>query len=436
MFDLYSGFMEIKELYQKFLECNKLVSTDTRNIAPGCLFFALKGDNFNGNRFAENALEGGASFSVVDEKEFAVNQRYILVNDVLATLQELATYHRQQIQIPVIAVTGSNGKTTTKELIRAVLSKKYNVAYTKGNLNNHIGVPLTLLDVNSTHEIALIEMGDNHPKEVEFLCEIARPNYGFVTNVGKDHLEGFGSFEKNVLAKKEVFDYLEVVNGTVFLDETDELVSRMVKSNINTITYGSKDSFSNIEFVESNPFVVFIDELGNPVESNLFGEFNFSNIKLAYCIGKYFRVDFKDISLAISEYTPDNNRSEILKTTKNIVIMDAYNANPSSVEEALKSFAEMTIKKPKWVILGDMFELGSYSKEEHQNMAELALSNGFDEVLLLGENYFNTENIIGAHIFKTKSEAEAYIKKIAPEGAIILLKGSRGMRLESLKPLL
>ena len=435
MFGFYTGIMEIEKLYQKFLKSGE-VSTDTRNITEGCLFFALKGENFNGNKFAETALKSGASFSVIDEEEYAIHERCILVKNVLLVLQELASYHRKQLNIPLIAVTGSNGKTTTKELIRAVLSKKFNVAYTKGNLNNHIGVPLTILDINSRHEIALIEMGDNHPLEVELLCEIAQPNYGFVTNVGKDHLEGFGSFEKNVLAKKEVFDYLETVSGKVFLDESDELVTSMVGSKVETITYGDVNSFSFVEFVESNPLVVFKDELGKNIETNLFGEFNFNNIKLAYCIGKYFNVESSNISVALSEYTPDNNRSQVLKTEKNTLVMDAYNANPSSVEEAVKSFAEMNTDKPKWVILGDMFELGSYSKEEHQNMAELSVSKGFDEVLLMGENYFGTQNISGARIFKSKSEAEVYIKKIAPEGAIILLKGSRGMRLESLKSLL
>ena len=427
--------MEIEELYQKYLSTG-IVSTDTRKITKGCIFFALKGDNFNGNEFALQALESGASVSIVDEKEFVSNDRCILVEDVLATLQDLAAYHREQLNIPFIAVTGSNGKTTTKELIKEVLSKKFNVAYTKGNLNNHIGVPLTILEINSVHEIALIEMGDNHPKEVELLCKIAKPNFGFVTNVGKDHLEGFGSFEKNILAKKEVFDYLETAKGKVFLDKSDELVSGMVNSNIEVITYGKEDSYSNIEFVESNPLVVFKDELGSLIESNLFGEFNFNNIKLAYCIGKYFEVELPKISEALAEYTPDNNRSQVVKTKKNTLVMDAYNANPSSVEEAVKSFAEMMTDKPKWVILGDMFELGSYSKDEHQNMAELAVSKSFDEVLLIGENYAGTKNIKGATIFSDKAQAEVYIKKIAPKGAIILLKGSRGMRLETLKPLL
>jgi len=427
--------MEIEELYQKYLSTG-IVSTDTRKITKGCIFFALKGDNFNGNEFALQALESGASVSIVDEKEFVSNDRCILVEDVLITLQDLAAYHREQLNIPFIAVTGSNGKTTTKELIKEVLSKKFNVAYTKGNLNNHIGVPLTVLEINSVHEIALIEMGDNHPKEVELLCKIAKPNFGFVTNVGKDHLEGFGSFEKNILAKKEVFDYLETAKGKVFLDKSDELVSSMVNSNIEVITYGKEDSYSNIEFVESNPLVVFKDELGSLIESNLFGEFNFNNIKLAYCIGKYFEVELPKISEALAEYTPDNNRSQVVKTKKNTLVMDAYNANPSSVEEAVKSFAEMMTDKPKWVILGDMFELGSYSKDEHQNMAELAVSKSFDEVLLIGENYAGTKNIKGATIFSDKARAEVYIKKIAPKGAIILLKGSRGMRLETLKPLL
>jgi len=427
--------MRIEELYKLFVKSG-VVSTDTRNITEGCLFFALKGENFNGNKFAQSAIASGASYSVIDEPEFNKSDRTILVNDVLTTLQDLAKHHRSKLSIPVIAVTGSNGKTTTKELINVVLAKKYNVAYTKGNFNNHIGVPLTLLEINSSHEMALIEMGDNHPREVELLCEIAQPNYGFVTNVGKDHLEGFGSFENNILAKKEVFDYLEIHQGKVFLDKTDELVSGMVVDAIEVISFGVKGADSYIDYVESNPLVVFKDEQGNRIESNLFGAFNFSNIQLAYCIGKYFGVDLKLISEGLSEYQPDNNRSQVIKTDRNTLIMDAYNANPSSVEEAMKSFADMKTDKPKWLILGDMFELGSYAEEEHQNMATLASSNRFDEVVLIGENYGRTQGIKNATIFQQKSEAEVYIKKIAPEGAIILLKGSRGMRLESLKPIL
>jgi len=279
-------------------------------------------------------------------------------------------------------------------------------------------------------------MGDNHPKEVELLCEIAQPNFGFVTNVGKDHLEGFGSFEKNILAKKEVFDYLELNDGKVFLDESDKLVSDMVSSSLEMITYGDSNSYSNIQYIESNPFVVCKGENGSRFQTNLFGEFNFNNIKLAYCIGKYFEVSQDDISTALSEYQPENNRSQILETKKNTLVMDAYNANPSSVEEAINSFSEMKTIKPKWVILGDMFELGSFSEPEHQNMAKLATSKSFDEVILIGENYAATQNTVGAQVFSSKMEAEVYIKKIAPEGAIILLKGSRGMRLKSLKPLL
>ena len=427
--------MKIEDLYSLFLE-SKTVSTDTRNIQAGSVFFALKGDNFNGNEFAEQALNQGASLAIIDEEKYNSGSRTILVDDVLTTLQELAKFHRSQLTIPVIAITGSNGKTTTKELIHSVLSTQYSVAYTKGNLNNHIGVPLTLLEVSQKHQIALIEMGDNHPKEVELLCEIAQPNFGFVTNVGKDHLEGFGSFENNILAKKEVFDYLEKVNGTVFLDVSDSVVSSMVAESLKVISYGEFGSNSFIKFKESNPLVVFIDELNTEVETNLFGAFNFNNIQLAYCIGKYFDVSLTDVSSALAEYKPDNNRSQVLRTERNTLIMDAYNANPSSVEEAVNSFCKMKTDKSKIVILGDMFELGRYSEIEHQNMANLAIDSLFDEVVLIGENYAKVEGLTGVNVFKGKPEAELYIKKIAPEGAIILLKGSRGMRLESLKPLL
>ena len=360
----------------------------------------------------------------------------ILVNDVLKTLQDLASYHRMKFNIPFIAVTGSNGKTTSKELLNAVLSKKYNVAYTKGNLNNHIGVPLTLLDVNETDQIALIEMGDNHPKEVALLCEIAKPDFGFVTNVGKDHLEGFGSFEKNILAKKEVFDYLQKTNGTVFVDQSDVLVSGMVDSSIRTVTYGMTNSFSYIEFKGADPTVQFVSENKEEVKTQLFGGFNFNNMKLAYCIGKYFEISDDEISNALANYTPDNNRSQVIETSNNTLIMDAYNANPSSVLEAVNSLAEMQTDKLKVVILGDMFELGSYAKEEHQLITNRVAEASFSSAILVGENYFNSVIPSKVNAFKTKKEAETEIKKIAPEGAIILLKGSRGMRMETFKDIL
>lgn len=426
--------MKIEALYALYLK-HPVVSTDTRKITPNSLFFALKGDNFNGNAFAKRSLEQGASFAIIDEEEFNEGEGYILVKDVLETLQALAQYHRNQLQIPVVAVTGSNGKTTSKELIKTVLSKKYEVAYTKGNLNNHIGVPLTLLEIKPTDQIALVEMGDNHPNEVSFLCQIAQPNFGFVTNVGKDHLEGFGSFEKNILAKKEVFDFLDQTNGVVFLDESDELVAKMVSETQKCIRYGVKGSDSFIEYVSSDPLVVCRNEDNTLVKTQLFGAFNFNNIKLAFCIGKFFDVDQRLISEAISEYAPDNNRSQVVETNKNTLIMDAYNANPSSVEEALNSFATMETKLKKWVVLGDMFELGRYSSLEHQNMAELAIAKDIDEVLLIGENYAKIEGVEGAHIFSAKEDAKMYIKKIAPEGAIVLFKGSRSMRLETLKEL-
>ena len=425
----------IERLYSAYLDCVS-VSTDTRNIEDGSLFFALKGANFNGNKFVNQALEAGAKYAVIDEGEYEVEGKTILVDDVLGALQQLSKYHRSQLKIPVIAVTGSNGKTTTKELLNAVLSKKYNVAYTHGNLNNHIGVPLTLLTIGKEHEIALIEMGDNHPKEVEFLCDIANPNFGFVTNVGKDHLEGFGSFEKNIEAKKEVFDYLKEHNGVVFLDESDALVKSMVTQQENVVKYGRLNEFSYLNYVGSDPFLKFSDELGEEVETNLFGAYNFNNIKLAYCIGKYFEVGLKVMSEALREYHPDNNRSQILHTENNTLIMDAYNANPSSVEQAIESFAEMQTDKPKWVILGDMFELGSFSEIEHQNISDLTEDKKFDQAILIGKNYSKSVGDIGKVRFKNKEDAELHIKKIAPEGAIILLKGSRGMRLETLKEVL
>jgi UDP-N-acetylmuramoyl-tripeptide--D-alanyl-D-alanine ligase len=425
--------MSIEELYDLFTQSG-IVCTDTRDIKLGSMFFALKGENFNGNKFAPTALSQGAKFAIIDEPEYETSNHTILVASVLETLQELAAFHRNQLSIPVVAVTGSNGKTTTKELLFSVLSKKYKVACTKGNLNNHIGVPLTLLSITDAHELALIEMGDNHPNEVAFLCEIAKPNFGFVTNVGKDHLEGFGSFEKNISAKKEVFDYLALNKGTAFVDQADELVFDMVGHVANQVTYGLENSFSNITFLRADPVVVFQDEMNNEVVTQLFGGFNFNNFKLAYCIGKYFEVDLSDISTALMQYLPDNNRSQVFVTAKNTLIMDAYNANPSSVLEAVKSLASMNTGKLKMVLLGDMFELGRYSEAEHQEMTEVVTNFCFDQSIFVGEHYAKTTH--KRNVFSTKEEAEVYIKKIAPEGAIILLKGSRGMRMETFKDIL
>jgi UDP-N-acetylmuramoyl-tripeptide--D-alanyl-D-alanine ligase len=297
-------------------------------------------------------------------------------------------------------------------------------------------VPLTILEITDKHTIALIEMGDNHPGEVRFLCQIAQPNFGFVTNVGKDHLEGFGSFEKNIDAKKEIFDYLKEHSGTGFVDITDPIVSKMPGRNTSIVSYGAPTAYSFIEYKGANPLVEFIDENGELVQTHLFGAFNFDNLKLTYCIGKYFNVPNSDISQALREYIPTNNRSQVISTSRNTLIMDAYNANPSSVLEAVKSFAGMNTPKSKWVILGDMFELGAFADEEHLSLINFSMNQGFDEVIFVGETYSKVCPNSKISAFRSKSEAEVYIKKIAPEGAIILLKGSRGMQMETLKDIL
>lgn len=427
--------MEISELHRLFVESTG-ICTDTRNIINGSIFFSLKGNNFNGNKFAQNSIEQGAAFAVVDEVEFADHPNCILVSDVLETLQNLSSYHRCRLDIPLIAVTGSNGKTTTKELLNAVLSKRFNVAYTHGNLNNHIGVPLTLLSITDKHELALIEMGDNHPEEVAFLCNIAKPNYGFVTNVGKDHLEGFGSFEKNVLAKKEVFDYLLEFQGVAFVDHSDVLVRGMLDPRMAVVSFGKQGCYSYIDDLGAHPLVSYKSESGYEVTTRLFGGFNFNNVKLVYCIGKYFKVEEDQINEALQEFEPDNNRSQVLDSDKNTLIMDAYNANPSSVWEAVKSLSVMVTEKPKMVLLGDMFELGSFSELEHQEMLYKTAECGFDYAVFVGENYSKAQAPEGVSVFSKKEEAELFLKKIAPEGAIILLKGSRGMRMETFKDIL
>ena len=404
-------------LYQQHF----LVDTDTRNIRKNTIFFALKGDNFNGNTFAEQALKLGASYAIVDEKEFQTNDRILLVTDVLKALQELANFHRKQLHIPIIGLTGSNGKTTTKELIHVVLSKKFNTIATKGNLNNHIGVPLTLLSMTDKTQLGIVEMGANHQKEIEFLCTICEPDFGYITNFGKAHLEGFGGLEGVIKGKSELYTFLKTNQKTAFVNAADAIQVKKTKE-IKSVSFITEA----IKYLEVNPFVK-LSYRNTTIQSNLIGKYNFTNIAAAIAMGTYFKISETAMKEAIESYVPTNNRSQLLTTKHNTVILDAYNANPSSMQVALENFD--TLKAPsKVVILGDMFELGKESVHEHQAIVDIATAFNFDETYFVGENF----NIAKTNKpqFKTYQVFEEFLKKNPLKNSSILIKGSRGMRLE------
>ncbi|HND75536.1 MAG TPA: UDP-N-acetylmuramoyl-tripeptide--D-alanyl-D-alanine ligase, partial [Saprospiraceae bacterium] len=374
-------YPSIQELYSVFVKHPK-VSTDTRKITPNSLFFALKGDSFDGNQFAETALNLGASYAVIDDEKKYHGDKYILVEDVLTCLQQLATYHRKQLKSIIIAITGSNGKTTTKELIKKVLEKKYRTLATQGNLNNHIGVPLTLLSITPEIELAIVEMGANHVGEIAMLCNIAQPDYGMITNIGKAHIGEFGSFENIIKAKTELYAYIKSNGKKIFVNAEDALLMKHARD-IDQITYGTRsNAYCRSELVEVNPFLKIVYE-NQPIQSKLIGTYNFDNITLAICIGKYFGIGIADIKNAIEEYVPSNNRSQIVKTKSNEIVLDAYNANPSSMMVAIQNFYQMK-GDDKWLILGDMLELGQYEVEEHKSIIKLIESKKFKHVILVG----------------------------------------------------
>ncbi|MDX6747682.1 UDP-N-acetylmuramoyl-tripeptide--D-alanyl-D-alanine ligase [Polaribacter sp. PL03] len=417
--------MKIKEIYNLYSKYY-LVDTDTRNIRKNTIFFALKGDNFNGNKFADDALKNGASYAIIDEEKYNISENTILVADVLKTLQELANYHRLILKAKIIALTGSNGKTTTKELINCVLSKKYKTTATIGNLNNHIGVPLTLLSMTPETEIGIVEMGANHQKEIEFLCSIAQPDFGYITNFGKAHLEGFGSIEGVIKGKSEMYTYLKKNDRTIFVNHNDSIQLERTK-NAKTVSF-----CNTIKFLEADPFVK-LSFNSHKIKSNLVGEYNYTNIVAAITIGNYFKVEDEKIKIAIENYIPTNNRSQIIEKEKNHIILDAYNANPSSMKVALDNFYKLN-KPFKTVILGDMFELGKESDKEHQEIVNLADSYLFTSTIYVGEHFSktNTKN----KKFKNFEEVKNYINKKPLENQSILIKGSRGMKLERLLDLI
>lgn len=425
----------MKEVFDLFYQTTG-VCTDTRKIEKNCLFICLKGANFNGNTFAEQAIKDGAKFVIVDEKEFQTNERIYFVEDALLYLQQLANYHRLKFNIPIIGITGSNGKTSSKELINAVLSSHYSVLATIGNLNNHIGVPLTLLRLTKEHEIAIIEMGANKFKDIEELCDIAEPTHGIITNIGKAHLEGFLNFEGVLKTKKELYVSIANKKGTIIFNNDDEVLKTNLPSDINTISYGSSSgSLIKGELVNLSPFVELIWSTKNYqsglLSTQMIGKYNYYNYLAAISFGICFNVPFEKINSAIVNYSPENNRSQVKKTERNTLILDCYNANPTSMKSALESFA--LINHPnKYFIIGDMLELGEESIKEHQAISDLV-----DQLKLNGSSVGPIFNSLNQHAFEkqfnSKADAIAYYESMNFSDKLILLKGSRGIGLESLE---
>lgn len=428
--------MTISELYELYLH-NPKVTTDSRNCPFGSIFFALKGENFDGNQYASKALDSGCAYAVIDNPDYITGDRTILVDNVLKTLQQLAHRHRKALGTPVIGITGSNGKTTTKELLAAVLSTKYNLLYTEGNLNNHIGVPLTLLRLNHQHEMAIIEMGASHPGDIKELAEIAAPNYGIITNVGQAHLEGFGSFEGVIKTKGELYDYIRQTKGKIFIKKENEYLQPIAKG-IEQISYGTDESsFASGKVASCSPFLIFDwKQQGkiHTVETHLIGSYNLDNVLVAVAIGRYFKIPAERISRAIASYEPNNNRSQFKETEHNKLIIDAYNANPSSMKAAIDNFAAMQVDTPKAVILGDMRELGETSDALHAEIVKQIEQAGFDKVYLCGEHFSSTGTSF-MH-FLNIEELMSELTQKPLKGYHILIKGSRGMTLEKTLSLL
>ncbi|MCR5314598.1 MAG: UDP-N-acetylmuramoyl-tripeptide--D-alanyl-D-alanine ligase [Bacteroidaceae bacterium] len=422
--------LQIDELYNLFL-LHPQVTTDSRECPAGSIFFALKGESFDGNAYAKQALDNGCSYAVVDNPDYVdpIDKRFLLVDDALTTLQQLANHHRRQLGTTIIGVTGTNGKTTTKELIAAVLSKKYNVLYTQGNFNNHIGVPKTLLRLTRQHEMAVIEMGANHPGEIKTLVNIVEPNYGIITNVGKAHLLGFGSFEGVIRTKGELYDFLREHEGKVFINENNPHLMG-IANGLQLIQYGN-----NGELIDCSPYLHLCYQ-GIDVQTHLIGAYNLDNALAAACIGHYFEVPDEEVCNALSEYVPTNNRSQLIKTEKNTLIVDAYNANPTSMKAALDNFHRMDMPN-KMIIIGDMRELGDASHEEHVKILQLVYKYAFPLVWLVGEELRGATTDMPDYsssfiFFADVDEVKMALEKVGIKDRTILIKGSNSMRLYTL----
>lgn len=415
--------MQVSEFYNHFIKANFNFITDSRKISSGCVFFALKGDNFNGNSFAIKALEQGASYAVVDEN-VGTDKRLILVDDVLSYMQELAHFHRKCFDIPVVGICGSNGKTTTKNLIYRVLAKKYKTHCTQGNFNNHIGVPITLLEMPQDAEVAIIELGTNSPGEIAELCSITNPNYGLITNIGKEHLEGFGTLEAVAKEESEIYHYLLKNKGTAFINADDDWLSRMSRGLENKVLFTKADctietlvptiqfSYKNVSFT-----------------SSLMGDYNLDNILTAIAIGEHLQVDLQDIRDGIAEYQPDNNRSQLIQKGTNTILLDAYNANPSSMQVAISNFAKMP-QIQKVLILGDMFEMGPTANQEHDELLQWCTQFGFTKIYTLGDHFASISVNSGISTPSSMEELGEEIKTVDYQNTAFLIKGSRGMKME------
>lgn len=418
--------MRIEQLHRQFLTSSQ-ACTDSRNIPENSMFFALKGANFNGNEFAADAIRRGALYAVVDEAEYATPEAAILVDNVLETLQQLANFHRHYCNAGIIALTGSNGKTTTKELMKAVLSRKYRIIATQGNLNNHIGVPLTLLSIKEDTQLAIVEMGANHKKEIRFLCGIAEPDHGYITNFGKAHLEGFGGIEGVIEGKSELYEYLIQANKHIFINADDPVQLQRIGNYANLTGFSeNQEKGLPIQFLAASPYVS-IQYKEIVMQTQLIGKYNFLNCAAAILAGHYFEIPSEAIKEALEAYVPANNRSQIIEKNGSRIILDAYNANPSSMRAALENF-ELLQGSHKIAFLGDMFELGQAAPSEHQAIADLAESLHLDRTYLIGENFARVNSKLTK--FSSFDQFEVYLKKNPPEPADILIKGSRGMALE------
>jgi UDP-N-acetylmuramoyl-tripeptide--D-alanyl-D-alanine ligase len=429
--------MDIQELYDVYSSC-KIVSTDSRSITPGCLFFALKGDNFNGNLFAEEALEKGARVAIVDENPAEPNRAIVKVDDVLFTLQELAAYHREQIGIPIFAITGSNGKTTTKELCKAVVSEQFTVFATAGNLNNHIGVPLTLLSMDDTIGFGIVEMGANHPGEIARLCEIAQPDFGLITNIGKAHLEGFGGIQGVTRAKGELFDFLMKHGKTILVNEGDSSVCGLVPADYPGAIWYNGHKGLHVERYTSDPYATFqirVENRSIKVQTRMLGGYNAENVLAAISVGSLLGIAEDSIIRAIGLYQPSNNRSQLIDTGKNRIFMDAYNANPSSMVSAVNEFLQFKSPK-KLLILGEMRELGDYSQAEHEELVIHLINHDIKDVVCVGKAFEQAAINAGYHYAENTEQLRLWLSDNPLSGYFVFIKGSRSNQLEKLVPLL